>query len=62
MEISIFRPCLQVMASSVRMSTEADTLPVCSIAGSVTEWSFSENGQGSYEEMHFENCKKSTSR
>ena len=26
-----FRPCLQVVASGVAMSAEADTLPVCSI-------------------------------
>lgn len=30
MEISISRPCLQVMATGAEMSTEADTLPVCS--------------------------------
>ena len=30
-QMSILRPCLEVVASSVGMSTEADTLPVCCI-------------------------------
>ena len=30
MEISIFRPCSEVMARGIEMSTEADTLSVCS--------------------------------
>ena len=33
MEFSIFRPCSQVLTSGVEMSTEAETLPVCSIFG-----------------------------
>ncbi len=59
MEIFIFRRCSQVIASGVEMSTAADTLPVCSILGYLIEWSFSENGQSTYAEMHFENSKKS---
>ncbi len=31
MEFSIFRPCLEVTASGVGVSTQADTPPVCSI-------------------------------
>ncbi len=33
MEIYIFRPCSQVMASDIEMRTEADTLSVCSTLG-----------------------------
>ena len=36
-------------------STEADTIPVCSIHGTSLEWSFSENDRSTYADMHFEN-------
>jgi len=60
-QMSIFRPCSQVMASGVGMRTEADTAPVCSTLGSLIEWSFSKNGRSSYTQMHFQNSQKLTS-
>ncbi len=53
-----FLTMFTVMVGGAEMSTASDTVPICSTLGCLIEWSFSENDETTFADMHFENCKK----
>jgi len=60
MEISIFRPCSQVMAIAVGRVWKLKLYHFVVSYGTLIEWSVKGTEQSTYPEMRFETCKKSS--